>query len=69
MIIDKSQSLAGTEVYEYQVVGSDLTIFVRTDFVYFCDLHHDREEPDFKLAFSEFITFMKDFKKFIKENR
>ena len=44
-------------------------IYIFTDKVFFCDLHNDTEEPDFKWTFDEFITFMKDFKRFIEDNQ
>jgi hypothetical protein len=69
MIIDKSNALAGDEKFKYQVVGTDLMIYIFTDKVFFCDLHNDTEEPDFKWTFDEFITFMKDFKRFIEDNQ
>ena len=68
MIIDKSYALSGDQKFKYQVVGSDLMIYVFSNEVFFCDLHSDNEEADFKCSFEEFITFMQDFKKFIEDN-
>ena len=68
MIINESKKLKGGERYEYQVVGSDLIIVVFKEEVYFFDHHTDKETEDFKWPFDEFIDFMEQFKKFIKEN-
>ncbi|THD32872.1 hypothetical protein [uncultured Flavobacterium sp.] len=68
MIIDKSKALRGNQVYNYQVSGSDLSIHIYPEEVYFFDWRTEREEEDFKWSFNEFIDFMEQFKKFIKEN-
>jgi hypothetical protein len=68
MIIDKSKKLQGEEMFYYQVVGSDLSIHIYHDEVYFFDHHTKQKEEDFKWSFNEFIDFMEKFKEFIKEN-
>jgi hypothetical protein len=68
MIIDKSMALKDNEEFEYQVEGSDFIMSIDKDEVYFYDLHNPQKEEDFKWPLSEFITFMKEFKKFIEEN-
>lgn len=68
MIIDKSKRLQGKEMFYYQVVGSDLSIHIYADEVYFFDWHTEQETEDFKWSFNEFIDFMEQFKKFVLEN-
>ncbi len=68
MIIDKSKALHGDKNFQYQVPGSDFIMSIYTGEVYFFDTHHDGEEADFIWTFNEFIDFMEQFKKFVKEN-
>ena len=68
MIIDRSMALKDNEEFEYQVEGSDFIMSIDKDEVYFYDLHNQQKEEDFKWPLIEFITFMKEFKKFIEEN-
>jgi hypothetical protein len=69
MIIDESKKLTGKEIYDYVVPGSELTISVDKEYVYFFDWRTPQEEEDFSWTFDEFIDFMEQFKEFITENR
>lgn len=69
MIIDNSKALKGNERYKYQVPGSDFLMWIYPNEVFFFDMHHDREDEDFKWTFTEFIDFMEKFKKFVKDNK
>lgn len=68
MIIDKIYSLSEGEIYEYQVVGSDLFIQVDYNYASFFDWRTSSETEDFSWTKEEFLVFLKDFKKFIEEN-
>lgn len=68
MIIDESKKIKEKEIYEYTVQGSELTISVDKDYVYFFDWKTPQEEEDFSWTFDTFIKFMEEFKIFIREN-
>src|SRR6218665_1897762 len=68
MIIDKSKKLTGKEIYDYIVSGTELTISIDKDYVYFFDWRTPQEEEDFRWTFDEFIDFMEAFKYFISKN-
>lgn len=68
-IIDSANSLTSNEEFEYQVEGGHLYIIVDSQDAYFYNTLNDEiKEEDFKIPFSDFITFMTDFKQFIEEN-
>lgn len=69
MIIDKSKKLKDKEIYDYVVPGTELTISIDKDFVYFFDWRTPQKEEDFSWTFTEFIDFMENFKAFIAENQ
>jgi len=69
MIIDESKKLNDKEIYDYLVPGTELTISVDKDFVYFFDWRTPQEEEDFSWTFNQFIEFMEDFKDFISKNQ
>lgn len=69
MIIDASKKLTGKEIYDYIVSGTELTISIDKDYVYFFDWRTSQEEEDFSWTFNEFIDFREDFKDFISQNR
>lgn len=66
MIIDNTNSLSGDDIYEYQVQGSDLLIYIDVDYAYFFDWRTETE--DFSWTKQEFIHFMQQFKSFIEKN-
>lgn len=68
IIIDKSSALQGTQIFKYQVEGSDLIIIIDKDDVSFYDWHSKQEEPDIVWPIPTFIDFMKQFKKFVEKN-
>ncbi len=68
MIIDKSKSLTGNDIYDYIVPGTELTISIDKECVYFFDWRTAQEEEDFNWTFNEFINFMEAFKDFISKN-
>ncbi|HEY1194301.1 hypothetical protein [Flavobacterium sp.] len=68
MIIDESLKLTDKEIYDYVVPGTELTISVDKDYVYFFDWRTPQEEEDFSWTFNEFIDFMEAFKVFISKN-
>jgi hypothetical protein len=69
LIIDESKKLNDKEIYDYVVPGTELTISVDKDFVYFFDWRTPQEEEDFSWTFNQFIEFMEDFKDFISKNQ
>ncbi len=68
MIINKSHGLIGDQIFEYQVEGSDLIIYVYIDEVHFFDAYSEQEEADLIWSFDQFIDFMEQFKTFVAEN-
>ncbi|MFB9079007.1 hypothetical protein ACFFLS_10085 [Flavobacterium procerum] len=69
MIINESKKLKDKEIYDYVVPGTELTISVDKDYVYFFDWRTPQEEEDFSWTFDEFIDFMERFKDFISKNQ
>lgn len=65
-IIDNAKKLINKEIYDYVVPGTELTISIDKDYVYFFDWRTPQEEEDFSW---EFIDFMEAFKVFVKENK
>ncbi|QQU05549.1 hypothetical protein I6I89_14510 [Myroides odoratus] len=68
MIIDESKALQGDQMYGYQVVGSDLMIYIYTDEAQFFSARSEKEEADISWTFDKFIDFMEQFKAFVREN-
>ncbi|MCP1997093.1 hypothetical protein [Flavobacterium sp. HSC-61S13] len=67
-IIDKAKYLIDDQIFEYQVEGSDLIIYVYIDEVHFFDAYSEQEEADLIWTFEKFIDFMEQFKAFVAEN-
>ncbi|WP_148638445.1 hypothetical protein [Olleya sp. ITB9] len=65
-IIDESNKLEDEEDYTYQVEGSDFFIAVKKAEVLMWA--RGSETPDITWSFQKFISFMKEFKKFVELN-
>jgi len=66
IIIHNSHKLKINEEYDYQVEGSDFYILVKKEHVNMWA--RESRTPDISWTFEKFISFMEDFKSFLKQN-
>lgn len=67
IIIKNSKKLKINEEYNYEVEGSNLFIIVKKDKVNMWA--RGSRTPDITWTFEKFISFMEDFKSFLKQNK